>query len=237
MSVMTPCTVDRPAVSTVSIEQMAQDAEDAEVKRLLSLVQLPVVRVFEHVSRNARIHGIRDFLPVAARERSSYDQMAYVRAMHKAGRLSGDDYALLARTPQVLGAAVYGAVEGAGEHWSWSFVPAGVDVSSVRFESEMAARADLRELQLLLYPAWHLSDNPQRTAYLRQLIHAREQRRRLSTLIGKPTLAFARSGLSKSVGMFVNDSYAGVSLSSASCGYYQGDPWAWRGSARICLVL
>jgi hypothetical protein len=223
-------------VPAVSIEEITQETEESEVNRLLSLALPPVVRVFEHIVAHSRIHDIRGYLPAPSKDRTAYDQLAYVRAKHRTGRLTGDDYALLARTPQVFGADVYGTVEGAGEDWSWSFASAGVHVSSVRFRSEAEARSDLRELQLLLYPAWHCSDRVQRTAHLRQLIHAREQRRKLSALLERPALLFARRYLTDFARKFLTDSRSGLAVPSAASGYFPGDRWAKRSSTSLSVA-
>jgi len=176
-------------------EQQARDAEATEVRRLKSLVQPAVLKVFEYVSQKVINTGLRDFLSTASQDRTAYDHLAYLRGKHKQGLLTSDDYALLARTPQVLGPSVYGAVEGAKGHWRWTFVLAGVDVVSEIFNSKVAADDDLRELQLSLFPAWHHADSEQRGAHLRLLIQQRQQKRQIADVAQGPVLTFARRRL------------------------------------------
>jgi len=164
-----------PTPRAPSAEQLAREAEAAEVRRLCSSAQPAVVQVFEYVREKMLIHNIVDSLPNAGSfaHRSVYDQLAYVRAEHDKSQLRDDDYALLARTPQVLGPTVYGALEISEGGWHWTFVPAGVDVRSEPFATQAAAREDLRAVQILLFPGWLHADNDQRAARLRQLLHRR----------------------------------------------------------------
>jgi len=193
-SMASPSVLEAPTPRAPSAEQLAREAEADEVRRLCSSAQPAVVKVFEYVRQKMLCHNTEDCLPNPGSfaHRSAYDQLAYVRAKHEKSQLRDDDYALLARTPQVLGPTVYGALEIREGGWHWSFVPAGVDVRSEPFASEAAAREDLRELQILLFPWWLHADNKQRAARLRQLLQRRDQNRALSILTQEPVLTLAR---------------------------------------------
>ena len=170
---MVPTTPRSPHISAPSPSvqrDAARAAEAAEVARLLSLAQPATAKLFAQVRAQEYVNGIRAFLPKASDDRGAYNQLAYLRAKHKRGELLWADYVLLARTPHLLGASVYGALERHEERaWRWSFAAAGVDVQSEAFGTEAAAVEDLRELQLNLFPAWLQAD--QRASHLESLLH------------------------------------------------------------------
>ena len=140
----TPRTPHISAPSPSAQRDAARAAEAAEVARLLSLAQPATAKIFAHVRAQEHRSGNREFLPKATDDRGAYDLLAYLRKKHKRGELGWPDYALLARTPHLLGASVYGAVERHEERtWRWSFAAAGVDVQSEAFGTEAAAVEDL----------------------------------------------------------------------------------------------
>jgi len=155
--------------------QQAREAEAAEVRRLCSLAHPVVVQIFEFVREKMLIHNIEDTLPYAGcfAHWHAYNQVNHVRIQHTKSQLRDEDYALLARTPQVLGPTVYGALEMSEGGWHWSFEPTGVDVRSEPFASVAAAREDLRAVQIMLFPGWLQGDKEQRAARLRQLLQRR----------------------------------------------------------------
>jgi len=102
VTLATPRTLEPQTPCGPPAEQQARDAEATEVRRLKSLVQPAVLKVFEYVSQKVINSGLRDFLPTASQDRTAYDHLAYLRGKHKQGLLTSDDSALLARTPQVL---------------------------------------------------------------------------------------------------------------------------------------
>ena len=210
---MVPTTPRTPHISAPSPSAQrdaARAAEAAEVARLLSLAQPATAKIFAHVRAQEYVNGIQEFLPKASDDRGAYDQLAYLRAKHKRGELLWPDYALLARTPHLLGASVYGAVERHEDRtWRWSFAAAGVDVQSEAFGTEAAAVEDLRELQLNLFPSWLQAE--QRASHLEALLRARSTRRRLADLACRPLLSFASRRLRESE----------VSASRAQSGFAQ----------------
>lgn len=186
----TPRTPNTSAPSPSAQRAAARAAEAVEVKRLLSLAQPATAKMFQYISAQARASGIREFLPKAANDRGAYDQLVYLRKKHHRSELLWADYALLARVPHVLGDSVYGTVERHEERaWRWSFAAAGVDVRSEAFGAETAAVDDLRELQLMLFPAWLQTD--QRSSHLEHLLQSRAQRRQLDSLASRAPLVFA----------------------------------------------
>ncbi len=80
--------------------------------------------------------------------------------------------------------------------WRWSFAAAGVDAQSEAFRTQAAAVADLRELQLMLFPVWLQAD--QSAIHLESLLRSRAQRKRLDGLACRPALAFASGRLRES---------------------------------------
>ncbi len=79
---------------------------------------------------------------------------------------------------------MYGAVEPhSGGAWRWSFAAGGVDVQGEAFRIQAAAVEDLRELQLMLFPAWLPADL--RAIHFESLLRSRAQRRRLDGFAGQ----------------------------------------------------
>ena len=117
-----------------------------------------------------------------------------------------------------VGAKVYGEVKECpnGRGWRWTFVPAGVEVSSDPFPSKSAAAQDLRPLQEALYPPW--KDPDKRAAHLQHLLKCRSLRQQVAAAARRPALAFARGRLLEHPSL--------MSLKSCS-DFFHSDGAAW----------
>ena len=121
----------------------------------------------------------------------------HVRA--KLNVLSVNDFGLIALQPIILGRQeapkLFGTVEKCEGGWRWTFAPANVDQFSQPFVSTEAAEAELRWLQLDLYPEWTKPDK--RMEHLQHLVHRRHSEAQLIDLLNKPSLAAAREPIAK----------------------------------------
>ena len=138
----------------------------------------------------------------------------HVRA--KLNVLSVNDFGLIALQPLILGRQeapkLFGTVEKCEGGWRWTFAPANVDQVSKPHVSKEVAEAELRWLQLDLYPAW--ADEDFRAEHLRRLLQRRQNEPQLISLLAKRSLAVAREPLAKLAGL----SYSSVGASSGSSG-------------------
>ena len=135
--------------------------------------------------------------PSKGEQSKEYNMIDYVRRKCKARKLSSDDLQLVSLDLRILGttaAGVFGSVETCDGGYRWTFVPAGVEHHSKGFEAKDTAEAELRWIQLRLYPEWARMEG--RAAHLEFLVRQRQSEPQLISLLNTASLAAARGPLS-----------------------------------------
>ena len=165
-------------------------AETAEETRLLLATKTTFQEFYSHMKSRQRIYAAA-WLP---RKRKSKEETSLYMRLHALRRrynggvpplttspLSLQEMWLLSKLPGVLGEHTFGEVrETVVANWSWVITDAEWEIESEVFPTQQAAQADLRHVQLELFPDWYdPSKRKARVSYLKMKI---EEERRHSSL-------------------------------------------------------